>query len=297
MTATLTTTSTATATGTATLTARELDDLVRAHMPLVGHLVREMLSRVPAHVSRDELTSAGLAALVGAARGFDPAREVPFARFAATRIRGAMLDELRGLDWASRSVRARARQADAARQELTGALGRTPTATEVAEYMGVGIAEVDAVQDDVARAVVLSLQGFTTGSAEDLVTEQAPGPEAVLLMRERIGYLHQAIAALPARLRAVVEGYFLQERPMADIAAELGVSESRVSQLRGEALAMLRDGLNAHLDPDLLAAPPRHEGCVARRRAEYQARVGTGGTLRSRLAMTNHLGLPVVLAA
>src|SRR5206468_8890871 len=86
---------------------RALDDLVRDHIALVGHLVRELLGRVPAHVNRDDLTSAGLAALVSAARGYDPERGIPFQRFAAMRIRGGLLDELRGLDWASRSVRQR----------------------------------------------------------------------------------------------------------------------------------------------------------------------------------------------
>src|SRR3954447_10376764 len=112
-------------------TDRRREDVVKAHMPLVGHLVREMLARVPAHVNRDDLLSAGYAALVAAARGFDDARGVPFARFAAARVRGALLDELRGLDWASRSVRQRARRTDAARQELTARLGRTPTVQEV----------------------------------------------------------------------------------------------------------------------------------------------------------------------
>ncbi len=93
---------------------RRREDVVQEHMPLVGHLVREMLARVPAHVNRDDLMSAGYAALVHAARGFDAARGVPFARFAAARVRGALLDELRGLDWASRSVRQRARRTDSA---------------------------------------------------------------------------------------------------------------------------------------------------------------------------------------
>src|SRR3712207_2134756 len=179
--------------------SREHEDMIRAHMPLVGHLVREMVSRVPAHVSRDDLTSAGLVALVAAARGFDPERGVPFGRFAAARVRGALLDELRGLDWASRSVRQRARRTEAARQELTSALGRTPTTVELATALGVSVEEVDTVEEDVQRAVVFSLQGFTTGAAEDMVVERTAGPEDALLWRERIGYLHQAIQALPER--------------------------------------------------------------------------------------------------
>lgn len=280
-------------TGETPLVERRGDDIVRANMPLVGHLVREMLARVPAHVNRDDLLSAGYAALVAAARGFDPQRGVPFPRFAATRVRGALLDELRGLDWASRSVRQRARRADSAREELIAELGRTPTVPEVAERLGCTVADIESSQDDVHRATVFSLQGFATATADDIVTEPGAGPEEMLLRRERFGYLRHAVEALPDRLRVVVQDYFFEERPMAEIAADLGVSESRVSQLRAEALVLLRDGLNTHLDPALAAQNPPKEGCVARRRAAYYDKIASRGTLRTRLALTGPDGLPV----
>jgi RNA polymerase sigma factor for flagellar operon FliA len=272
---------------------RRREDVVRQHMPLVGHLVREMLARVPAHVNRDDLLSAGYAALVAAARGFDEERGVPFGRFAVTRVRGALLDELRGLDWASRSVRQRARRTDSARQELTAELGRTPTIAEVAERLGCSVETIESADDDVQRAVVFSLQGFATAGADDMVTEPGLGPEEMLVRRERIGYLRHAIDALPDRLRAVVTGYFFEERPMAQIAAQLGVSESRVSQLRAEALILLKEGLNTHLDPALAAQNSISDGCVARRRSAYYDQIATRGTLRSRLAVTGLDGLPV----
>ncbi|WP_433610078.1 sigma-70 family RNA polymerase sigma factor [Dactylosporangium sp. CA-139114] len=272
-------------------TSAEREALVRTHLPLVGHLVREMLGRLPAHVSREDLVSAGMAALAGAARSFDPARGIPFGSFATTRIRGALLDELRGLDWASRSVRTRARRVETAQQELTASLGRTPTRSELAQALGVAVDELKSIDDDVQRAVVLSLQGFSAGSAEDLVPERAAGPEELILHRERIGYLHHAVNALPERLRTVVTAYFFDERPMTDIAAELGVTESRVSQLRAEALMLLRDGLNNHLDPHLVAAA-RDKGCVARRREAYYANIAAQGDLSARLNLTNPLGVP-----
>ncbi|MBM2621540.1 sigma-70 family RNA polymerase sigma factor [Actinoplanes sp. LDG1-06] len=272
---------------------RRREDRVQAHMPLVGHLVREMLARVPAHVNRDDLLSAGYAALVHAARGYDEDRQVPFARFAAARVRGALLDELRGLDWASRSVRQRARRTDGARQELTAELGRVPTVREVADRLGCSVEDIEHADDDVQRAVVFSLQGFATAGAEDMVTEPSAGPEEMLLMRERLGYLRHAIEALPERLRVVVQGYFFEERPMARIAEELGVTESRVSQLRAEALTLLRDGLNTHLDPSLAAQTPAKEGCVARRRAAYYDQIASRGDLRTRLSLTGPDGLPV----
>jgi RNA polymerase sigma factor for flagellar operon FliA len=281
--------------------ARDIEDLVREHMPMVGHLVRELLSRVPGHVHADDLSSAGFAALLGAARSFDVTRGIPFHRFAAVRIRGALLDELRGQDWASRSVRARARRTAAARQELTAALGRTPTDAEVAEVLGIGVAELATVEDDVQKAALLSLQGFPTGAAEEMVPETSEGPEDLLLKRERLGYLHQAIQALPERLRMVVIESFLQEQPLSDVAARLGVTESRISQLRTEALQLLREGLNSSLAPELLppasAGTRTRNGCLQRRRSEYFARVAQQGNLHTRLALTDPHGVPIAVAA
>src|SRR5690349_16790504 len=276
------------ATPTVTVTA-EQETLIRENMPLVGHMVREMLFKVPPHVHRDDLASAGYAALVTAAQAFDPARGIPFGKFAAVRVRGALLDELRSSDWASRSVRARARRADVARQELTAKLGRTPTAAELAELLGVGVAELASVDDDVQRAAVLSLQGFTAGTAEDMVTDTTMNPEEMLLHRERLGYLHDAVAVLPERLRFVVEASFLQERPLAEVAAELGVTESRVSQLRTEALALLKDGLATHMEQQETGSAK--DGCVARRRAVYAAQIAARSTLATRLAATDVHGL------
>lgn len=249
-------------------------DLVTSHIPLVGHVVREAMSRVPAHVDRDDLTSAGLTALVQAGRGFDPTRGVPFARYAATRIRGAVLDELRGVDWASRSVRRRARELGETRARLAQGLGRTPTDAEVASALGVTPEEVSANAEDVARASVLSLEGGPDETSYAVtLASSAPSPEQVAEHRERLTYLAEAVAELPERLRTVVEGYFLAERPMAEIAAKLGVTESRVSQLRAEAMVLLRDALNSQLDPELVAPHARPEGVAARRREAYFAAV------------------------
>ncbi len=224
--------------------ALDTDELITSHMPLVGHIVRETMGRVPSHVSRDDLTSAGLTALVLAARAFDGERGVPFDRYAATRVRGALLDELRSVDWASRSVRRRARDLTETRSQLANVLGRTPTTVEVAQAAGMTEAEVAANDDDVSRAQVLSLHGSTTTPIDELVPTRAPSPEQLVERAERLTYLREAIEELPERLRVVVQDYFFAERPMADIAAELGVTDSRISQMRAEALALLRDALN-----------------------------------------------------
>jgi RNA polymerase sigma factor for flagellar operon FliA len=274
--------------GTKSVT-REQERLIRENMALVGHMVREMLFKVPPHVHRDDLASAGYTALVTAAQAFDAGRGIPFGRFAAMRVRGALLDELRSMDWATRSVRARARRADTARQELTSKLGRTPTPTELAELLGVAVGELSTVDEDVQRAAVLSLQGFSAGAAEDMVTDSEMNPEEMLLHRERIGYLHDAVAVLPERLRFVVEASFLQERPLSEVAAELGVTESRVSQLRTEALALLKDGLATHMEQQEIGSA--RDGCVARRRAVYAAQIAARSTVATRLAATDVRGL------
>ena len=279
------------------LSRREQEELIRSHMPLVGHLVRDMLTRIPNHIHRDDLTSAGLHALVTAARAWDPDRGIPFHRFATTRIRGAILDELRSLDWATRSVRTKARATDTTRQQLTTTLGRTPSKEELAQALGTTTTDLHQTDNDVQRATVLSLQGFATSSADDMVTERNPGPEDMLLRREQIGYLHHAITSLPDRLQLVVTEYFLNERPMADIAADLGVTESRVSQLRAEALSLLKDGLNTHLDPDLTPAPENPDGITARRRASYYSTIAGNTSLRSRLSLTNAHGHLLASAA
>jgi RNA polymerase sigma factor for flagellar operon FliA len=264
----------------------DTDQLVTANIALVGHLVRESMSRLPGHVHRDDLTSAGMTALVQAARSWDESRGVPFVRYASTRIRGAIVDELRGIDWASRSVRRRARDLDKVRGQLSTQLGRVPTDAEVATAAGLSVEEVAANDEDVARASVMSLQGFGETPIDEVVPHRAPSPEERIEQQERIGYLVDAVALLPDRLRAVVEGYFFAERPMAEIAAELGVTESRVSQMRAEAMVLLKDAMNAALSPELVAPHAKPDGCAARSRDAYFAAVASRRTAQARLSMS-----------
>lgn len=268
----------------------DTDELVTSHISLVGHLVRESMGRLPGHVNRDDLTSAGLAALVQAARSFDESRGVPFTRYAATRIRGAILDELRGVDWASRSVRRRARELDETRSRLATDLGRAPSDAEVASALGLTVAEIAANDEDVSRASVMSLQGFGDTPIDEVLPSRVPSPEETVEQQERVGYLVDAVAELPERLRIVVEGYFFAERPMADIAAELGVSESRVSQMRAEAMVLLKDAMNSALNPELVTPHERPDGCAARRREAYFAAVASRRTAMARIGAMSAFG-------
>ncbi len=244
---------------------------MREYLPLVGYVVHEVAGRLPGHVAREDLVSAGMAGLAQAAIGYDPGTGVPFSRYASTRIKGAIIDELRSMDWASRGARARGRQLAQAQEMLTARLGRTPTTADLADEMRLEVSELDRRRAESERSL-LSLDAFD-GSVADSLPDSAPDPQERLLAKERLGYLQAALAALPERLRAVAVGVYLEQRPMAEIAAELGVTESRVSQLRSEALVMLRDAVNSQLDPERVPAQPNPEGIVARRREALYAQV------------------------
>lgn len=264
------------------------DRLVRDHLALVDQAVNQLASRLPRHVPKDELMSAAMAGLAQAARSFDHTRETRFDAYASARIRGALLDELRSRDWASRSVRAKARRMLAVSDELTGDLGRAPTTAEVAAKLGVETGAVVALSGDVHRSVVLNYDSVIADSgSECLLPADDQSPDVVLLERERRSYLIDAVAALPVRLRHVVVGYFFQERPMQEIADELGVSPSRISQLRAEAVTMLRDGMTAQLDPDDVAPTTDESPRVARRKAAYVAAVAAGSDFKARLTVSS----------
>jgi RNA polymerase sigma factor FliA len=219
--------------------------LITEHLPLVGHIARETAARLPRHLGTDDLVGAGSLALVQAAHAYDASLGVPFARFANTRVRGAMIDQMRQRDWASRSVRTRSKVINTAAEALTAGLGRTPTDTELAAATGLSEAELRDVRSGTDRAVLLSLDPIT-GDDEGLaggLADTAPRPDETLVAAERLGYLRDAIAELPERLRHVVTAYYLHQRPLTEIADQLGVTQSRASQLRGEGLDLMREAL------------------------------------------------------
>jgi RNA polymerase sigma factor for flagellar operon FliA len=265
--------------------APEVEDaLVREHLLLVRRAVAELSARMPRHAPRDDLVSAGMVGLAQAARNFDESLGVPFHRYAATRIKGALLDELRAHDWASRPVRAKARHMDLAVERLTAKLGRHPNQAELAEAMGVDESAVQGLTTDLHRATVLNYDSMlVSGDSEAVLLVDEETPELELLERERNAYLVDAIRSLPERLQVVVRGYFFEDRSMQDIGAELGVSESRVSQLRAEALDLLKDGINSQLDPTAVAELPNPTGRVARRKAAYFAAIAASSTSTERL--------------
>lgn len=270
-----------------------VDELCRAHLPLVHFEVRAISARLPGHVYTDDLVSAGMAALVLAARSFDPTVGVPFGRYAVRRIRGALLDELRSADWATRSLRAKVRRRDAVHDELAARLGRRPTDAETAQAMGVDVTDLERLEVDLHSSVVLRLDVITdTVGADAVLPATHDTPEAQLVARERQAYLRDAVDTLPERLRAVIRGCFFDDRPMRELADDLGVTESRISQMRAEALRMLREGLNSQLDPGTFADPANVGGAVARRKAAYYAQIAARSSYRDRLTPQPEDGQP-----
>jgi len=264
--------------------------LIEDHLPLVKHVVLQVAGHFPRHVDRQELARAGSLGLVEAAQRYDADRGVPFDRFAARRIRGAILDAVRAVDWAPRSVRALGRALETAEQDLANVNGAAPTNVEVAEALGMSASDLAAVRDRVFRSVVLALEHAVTGAGDDgenlslgevLADRTAAEPSEDLESRELLGYLRDAVELLPDRHRVVIVGYFLDGRTSAELAGLLDVTESRISQVRSEALAMLRDGIEAQYAPPpvVVAGAGRSD----RRRATYASAIGEASAWRERL--------------
>ena len=270
--------------------ANPVDQLVLANLALVGYHVNEVLHRVPPSVSRDDLASAGSFALVLAARAYDATSGVPFPRYAALRIRGAILDELRSMDWASRGARRRARELATAGDRLRAELGRQPSREELAVALGTDVAGVEEARLDAERRVLrLDAPGSMLA---DAVPDPAATPEDALLSGERLHWLRAAVHTLPERLRVVVVGLYFEDRSIADLAAEMDVTESRISQLRTEALGLMRDGMNASLDPGLVGEASRPGGVAERRRQAYYAAVAARAAMPASSAMPADARVP-----
>lgn len=216
----------------------ELEALTRAHLPLVYRSVARVIGRIPRKPADDDLVAAAMMGLVQAAVGYDPTRNVAFAGFASVRVRGAVLDELRRSDWASRPVRTSAKRMEASAERLTAVLGRSPTTAELAADLGMEVAALQGLIADVHRALVLSTS--TDGGDDDDLASDGPDPLQRVIEIEARQSLGAAIRALPPRHHRVVVGYYFDGITMRALGEELGVTESRVCQLCAEAVDLLR---------------------------------------------------------
>jgi RNA polymerase sigma factor FliA len=231
----------------ATVSPAERDRLVASHLGLVHHVARQISRRLAVDFDFDELVSAGTIGLINAVDGFDADRGVAFSTFAAPRIRGAILDELRRQDHVPRSIRRKIRDIAAAREALTGESGYTPSDQQLAEYLNVDLdtlwrwqSEIECsffvpldqpLDDDDPRSgtPAQSVAGVTAALIEDDLTHQ-----------EEVEALREAIMGLREQERIVLSLYYFEELKLHEIGAIIELTESRVSQIRTRAVAKLR---------------------------------------------------------
>ena len=236
---------------------RAKEALVLAYAPLVKYVAGRLGSGLPAHVEEADLISYGLSGLTAAVERFDPGREIKFETFAIPRVRGAILDELRALDWVPRTVRARARQLERANVRLEGRLLRAPSDDELAAELGIKVDELHDALLEISRSTIVALDelwssqdggGDQVSLLETVADLEAPDPQAVFDTLERRQQISQAILALPERERLVIALYYYEELTLREIGEVLGVTESRVSQMHAKAALRLRSKLAAELD-------------------------------------------------
>ena len=218
------------------------DDLIARGVPQVKRIAYHLLVRLPASVQVDDLIQAGMLGLLEAARRYDPTQGANFSTFAEPRIRGAMLDEIRRGDWTPRSVHRKAREVSAAIREVETNTGREAQEREIAEHMGISLAEYHDVLADMRGQKLISLDEINAG--DDSEAQQIPAPDddpTEAINQEHMSkLLAAAIDLLPERERLVLSLYYNEELHLKEIGAVLGVSESRVSQLHSQALARIR---------------------------------------------------------
>jgi RNA polymerase sigma factor for flagellar operon FliA len=223
------------------------DALVRDHLPLVKRVAYHMMGRLPASVEVDDLIQAGLIGLLDAAERYDGELGANFETYASQRIRGAMIDELREADWASRNVRKGSRQIENAVHALQQRLQRAPTELEIAGELNLDIQAYFALLGETRSAQLVYYEDLGDADGDhfldQLVDEMAGGPFEILSSASFRRNLAQAVTELPEREKLLMGMYYEQDMNFKEIGAVLGVSESRICQLHSQAIARLRSRL------------------------------------------------------
>jgi RNA polymerase sigma factor for flagellar operon FliA len=227
--------------------------LLAEHLGLVHFVARQLSRKLSSEADFDELLSAGTLGLIGAMESFDLSRGLAFSTFAAPRIRGAILDELRRQDHVSRSVRRKARELGAAREELAHVLGRPPADRELAIRLNMDIPKVWRWESEIEGAVMVSLEGRPGDHDDrfhapaDTLFDASPSIDEILDQEERVALLAHALTELGEQDRTVLTLNYYEGLKLHEIATVLGVTESRVSQIRAKALARLRGAMAPRL--------------------------------------------------
>ncbi|TQL46603.1 RNA polymerase sigma factor for flagellar operon FliA [Homoserinimonas aerilata] len=269
----------------------ERNQLVIDNLPLVGYLVSELCARAT-HLSRDDLASVGAIGLITAAESFDSSLGIPFGAFARKRITGAFADELRAGDWASRGTRKRIKETLLVQDSLTASLGRSPSVDEIAAALGVDRDTAAEAMADASRTVT-TLDDMT---ADTMIADTAL-PEESLLEEERTAYLRAAVEALPEKMRHIVTAVYFDDRPVKEIAEELGITHSAVSQQRSEAIRLLRDGLGTHYSDNPDAEYEAESRVSAASRNAYLARLANQAVAGMSRMVAGPIGLNNTVAS
>jgi RNA polymerase sigma factor for flagellar operon FliA len=226
----------------------EQERVLLEHLPIVRFLARRIHERLPQHVDIEDLVSAGVVGLMDAFTKFDPGKKVQFRSYAQFRIRGAILDSLRTLDWSPRELRRKGRAVEEAIRALTARLGHAPGEGEVAAEMALGLEEYQQLLGDLKGLEIGTLHMERNEDSGDEELAYVPGrpeddPLFCCLRGELEERLTEAIANLPDRERLVMTLYYYEEMTMREIGLALGVVESRVSQVHASAVVHLRGAL------------------------------------------------------
>jgi RNA polymerase sigma factor for flagellar operon FliA len=217
-----------------------LKQLVGAYRHLVDYQVQRLLVDLPASVDRDDLISEAQIGLIDAINRFDPGKEVKFETYASIRIRGAIVDYLRKLDWAPRSLRQRAREIGQVELELEQDLGESPSEEQIAQRLGMNLEQYRRTLSDISVLNVLSFRDLEEGDVEFQLKSERAVPEDETSRRDFIRCLGQAIETLPERERLVLDLYCRRQLSLKEIGSVLDLSESRICQIHSSAVVKLR---------------------------------------------------------
>ena len=226
----------------------DTDTLLKQHSPLVRRLAHQMIAKLPANVELDDLIQVGMIGLSDALTRFDVGQGVQFETFATQRIRGAMLDELRGGDWMSRGDRRNQRAIETAVRKLEQTMGRAPAESEIAKEMGLSLTDYQELLGKVRGTQLVYLEDMTGDDGDDdyldrHVVDEDANPMTQLQDRRMREALVEAIKNLPEREQFVMSMYYEQDMNLKEIAVVLKVTESRICQLHSQSIARLRSKL------------------------------------------------------
>ncbi|ADH86417.1 sigma-70 family RNA polymerase sigma factor [Desulfurivibrio alkaliphilus] len=231
------------------------EELILNYTPLIKYIASRLASRLPPQVAVDDLISCGIVGLIDAINKFDPAKNVQFKTYAEFRIKGAMLDELRALDWVPRSIRRKVTELEQVCSELEVKLGRPATDEETATALGIGLEEYHRLLDETKSVSFLDIEYLrrqapaeVEGNLAEVFASDDKDPFAALNLGETKALLAKAINELPEKEKLTVALYYHEELTMREIGEVLGYTESRISQMHSKAMLRLRGKLKKSLD-------------------------------------------------